>query len=98
MTRKVRQTTHVFQLFVTGTSPRASRTLKCLRAYCEQYFAGAYRLDVIDIYLRPKLARDADIVATPTLIKLKPLPMRRFVGDLSEAETLFGRALPRPVP
>lgn len=66
-----------------------------MRAFCENHFAGRYTLDVVDIYDRPKLAVDAQVIATPTLIKLKPLPVRRFVGDLTGADVLFGLPLPR---
>ena len=95
MTRRTKKATYVFRLYVTGESPRGTRTLNRLRAYCEDHFAGRYTLDVIDIYVRPKAAREAQVVATPTLVKVFPLPARRFVGDLTGAKTLFGLELPR---
>ena len=51
-------------------------------------------LEVIDIYQMPALAKDQQIIATPTLIRVLPAPLRRFIGDLSRVErVLFGLEL-----
>jgi len=58
---------------------------------CEEHLRGRYELEVIDIYQLPALAKDDQIVATPTLVKVLPAPLRRLIGDLSKMErVLFG--------
>ncbi len=86
----------VLRLFVTGMTPRSSQAVSTIKAICEEYLRGSYQLDVIDLYRYPALARDEQIVATPTLVKKFPLPLRRFIGDLSDKERiLFGLDLQR---
>lgn len=81
----------VLRLYVTGTTPTSARAIEHVRAVCEEHLKGRYELDVIDIYQLPSLAKDHQILATPTLIKVLPAPLRRFIGDLSKAEkVLFG--------
>ncbi len=97
--RRVRQAQHadgssgryVLRLYVTGMTPASVRAIERVQAICEEHLRGRYDLEVIDIYQLPALAKDQQIVATPTLIKVLPEPLRRFIGDLSRAETvLFG--------
>lgn len=76
------------RLYVSGTTTRSSRAIKNLRTLCDAYLPGGYTLEVIDIYQNPSAARDAQIIAVPTLMKLKPLPVRLLIGDLSDTATL----------
>jgi circadian clock protein KaiB len=70
------------------------RAIARVREICEEHLAGRYDLEVIDIYQLPALAKDEQIVATPTLVKVLPEPLRRFIGDLSRADRLiFGMDL-----
>lgn len=86
--------TYVLRLYVTGMTPRSSRAISTIKAFCEEHLAGRYDLEVVDIYQQPALARDEQIIATPTLVKKLPLPLRRFIGDLSDKERmLFGMDL-----
>lgn len=81
----------LLRLYVTGTTPTSRRAIERVREACEQHLQGRYALEVIDIYQLPALAKDEQIVATPTLIKVLPVPLRRFIGDLSRIEkVLFG--------
>ena len=57
-----------------------------LKRICEEHLAGRYRIEVIDLLKNPKLARDEQIVAIPTLVRKLPDPIRRIVGDLSDTE------------
>lgn len=77
---------HVLRLYVTGMTPRSIRAIANVRILCEQYLKGAYELKVIDIYQQPKLAAGEQIIATPTLIKHLPLPLRKVIGDMSDTE------------
>ena len=77
---------HVLRLYVTGMTPKSSRAIANVRKLCEQYLKGAYELKVIDIYQQPQLAKGEQIIATPTLIKQLPLPLRKLIGDMSDIE------------
>jgi circadian clock protein KaiB len=82
---------YLLRLYVTGTTPASSRAIEKVRGICEEYLRGRYDLEVIDIYQKPALAKDEQIIATPTLIKVLPAPLRRFIGDLSKMDkVLFG--------
>jgi circadian clock protein KaiB len=93
---------YVLKLYVTGTSPRTSVAISNLRRICEQELNGRYELKVIDVIEHPQLAEDEKILATPTLIKQLPPPLRRVIGDLSDKEkVLLGlelQPLQRPLP
>ncbi len=80
---------YVLRLFVSGATPRSTQAIANIKEFCETYLKGRYELEVIDIYQQPELARNAEIVATPTLIRKLPLPLRRLVGDLSKHERVL---------
>ncbi len=85
---------YLLRLYVTGTTSKSSRAIERVRSICEERFHGSYKLEVIDIYQKPALAKDEQIIATPTLIRVLPAPLRRYIGDLSKAEKiLFGMDL-----
>lgn len=85
---------HVLRLFVSGATPRSTRAIANLRRILEQALPGRYDLAVIDIYQDAQAARDHQVVAAPTLVKLAPEPVRRIIGDLSdEARVLRGLGL-----
>jgi len=75
----------VLRLYVSGNTPRSTRAIHNLRQMCEHYLQGRYSLEVIDIYHNPSAAKDAQIIAVPTLIKLLPAPRRLLIGDLSDS-------------
>jgi len=79
----------VLKLYVTGSSARAETAVANLRRICEQELAGQYELQIIDIVENPQLAEDEKILATPTLIKALPPPLRRVIGDLSDKEKVL---------
>jgi circadian clock protein KaiB len=79
-----KQPRYVLRLFITGTTSRSARAIANLRRVCEQRLRGEYDLEVVDIYQRPDAAREYQIVAAPTLVKLLPLPLRRIIGDLAD--------------
>lgn len=81
--------THVLRLFVTGMTPRSVEAVARLKGVCERHLAGRYELEVIDVYQQPGRAKSEQIVATPTLIKSLPAPLRRLVGDLSDVERVL---------
>ena len=80
---------YTMRLYVTGATPRSSRAIANLRKLCDQYLAGRYKLEIVDVYQQPELAKEEQILAAPTLIKQLPLPLRRLVGDLSDGEKVL---------
>ena len=80
---------YVLRLFITGMTPRAGRAIENVRAICEEHLAGRYELEVIDVYQQPALAKVAQIIAAPTLIKELPLPLRRIIGDMSNRDRVL---------
>jgi circadian clock protein KaiB len=91
--------TFVLRLYVTGTSPRSKQAIANLQHICEEELEGRYQLQIVDVLEHPQLAEDEKILATPTLIKQLPLPLRRVIGDLSDKEkVLFGLEVRAVVP
>ena len=81
---------YFLRLYVAGATARSRQALRHVYQLCEAEQKDNYELEVIDVYQQPELARDNQIVATPTLIKEFPRPVRRFVGSLMKATGLFG--------
>lgn len=79
---------YLLKLFVTGRSTRSERAVANLRRLCDRELPDRYDLMIIDILERPNLAEEERIMATPTLVRVMPLPVRRLVGDLSDAARL----------
>jgi circadian clock protein KaiB len=80
---------YVLRLFITGTTTRSARAIANLRRVCEERLRGEYDLEVVDIYQHPTAAREYQIVAAPTLVKMLPLPLRRIIGDLANTERVL---------
>jgi circadian clock protein KaiB len=80
---------YVFKLYITGASPTSQRAVANARKFCEEYLAGRFELRVIDIVKDPGIAKSAQLVVAPTLVKEFPLPVRRFIGDMSRTEKLL---------
>jgi circadian clock protein KaiB len=74
----------VLKLYVSGMTPRSRRAIDNLQKLCGENLPDSYDLEIIDIYQQPGLAKGAQIVAAPTLVKTMPLPLRRVIGDLSD--------------
>lgn len=81
--------TYVLKLYVAGNTPNSVRALKTLKNILEQEFQGVYALKVIDVLKNPQLAEDDKILATPTLSKILPPPVRKIIGDLSDRERVL---------
>jgi circadian clock protein KaiB len=79
------------RLYVAGQTPKSMTAFANLKAICEEYLAGRYRIEVIDLLQHPQLAAGDQIVAIPTLVRKLPEPLRKIVGDLRNTErTLVG--------
>jgi circadian clock protein KaiB len=88
---------YVLRLFVAGTTTRSQNAITNVRRICDQHLAGRFDLEVIDVYTHAAETRDFQIVATPTLVKVMPQPLRRIVGDLSDRDRVL-RGLDLDVP
>lgn len=88
----------VLRLFVAGKTARSERAISSLKHLCERELGGQYRVEVIDVLEDPSAAESQKVLATPTVIKELPLPVRRVIGDLSQADqVLVGLDLQRAV-
>ena len=83
------QARYRLRLFVTGSTPRSSRAIENMLRICEEYLKGRYEYEVVDVYQNPEATRELQIVATPTLVKLLPGPLRRVIGDLSDKQRVL---------
>ena len=82
---------YYLKLYITGQTSRSENAIRNLRQICAENLDEKYEIEIIDILEHPQLAEDERILATPTLIKSLPPPLRRLIGDLSETEkVLFG--------
>ncbi|HEY6011184.1 MAG TPA: circadian clock KaiB family protein [Nitrospirota bacterium] len=80
---------YVLKLYVTGLTPASTRAITNIKKICEEHLQGRYELEVVDIYQQPVLAKGEQIIAAPTLIKKLPLPLRKFIGDLSDSDRIL---------
>jgi len=80
---------YVLRLYVTGSTPRSARAISNIRKICEEHLEGRYDLEIVDIAQHPTLAEGEQIIAAPTLIKKLPLPLRRFIGDMSHTQRIL---------
>src|SRR5262245_14894556 len=80
---------YALTLYVTGHTPQSNRAILNLKKLCNEHLIGRHNLKVIAIDQQPALARDAQIIAAPTLIKRLPVPVRKFIGDMSNEERLL---------
>lgn len=81
--------TYVLKLYVAGNTPNSVKALKTLKTILEDEFQGVYALKVIDVLKNPQLAEEDKILATPTLAKILPPPVRKIIGDLSDRERVL---------
>jgi circadian clock protein KaiB len=82
------------RLYVAGSTPKSLAAVANLKKICEEHLAGRYTVEIVDLLKNPRLAKDDQIVAIPTLVRKLPEPLRKIVGDLSDTErALVGLSL-----
>jgi circadian clock protein KaiB len=74
------------RLYTAGASPKSAAAFRNLEQICEDHLAGHYHIEVIDLMTNPQIAQDEQIIAVPTIVRERPLPIRRIIGDLSDTE------------
>lgn len=88
----------LLRLYITGNTPRSLKAVSDMGEICSEELEGKVDLEIIDVLKRPQLAEDEKILATPTVIKEVPPPLRRIIGDLSDKEkVLLGLDLVRGI-
>jgi circadian clock protein KaiB len=90
------ESTYELTLFVSGASDLAARAIANARRLCDIHLHGRCHLSVVDVHENPAAVLNSSLLATPTLVKNLPLPVRRVVGDLSHTDKVL-RALDLPV-
>ena len=74
------------RLYTAGQSPKSLAALSNLKRICDEHLPGRYSIEVIDLMKNPRLAKDDQIVAIPTVVRKLPAPLRKVIGDLSDEE------------
>jgi circadian clock protein KaiB len=77
------------RLYVAGQTEKSVTAFSNLQKICEEHLAGKYRIEVVDLLINPRLARDDQIIALPTLVRRLPPPLRKIIGDLSKTERVL---------
>jgi circadian clock protein KaiB len=87
--KDIKKEKYLLKLYVTGMTPRSMKAIMNIKEICEEHLQGRYELEIIDIFQQPVLAKGEQIIAAPTLIKSLPLPLRRFIGDMSATDKIL---------
>jgi len=77
------------RLYVAGQTPKSIRAFANLKRICEEYLAGKYRIEVVDLMENPQLAQRDQILAVPTLVRKLPPPIKKIIGDLSNTKQVL---------
>ena len=80
---------YVLRLYVAGATPKSTQSIITIKEICQKYMKARYELEVIDIYQQPVLAKGEQIIATPTLVKKLPPPLRRFIGNMADVDRIL---------
>ena len=81
---------YVLRLYITGATHHSMEAVKNIKILCESHLQDdEYDLDIIDVYQQPYLAKEEQIIAAPTLVKIEPHPVRRIIGDMSDTEKIL---------
>jgi circadian clock protein KaiB len=81
-----KQYQYKLQLYVSGMSSKSMIAISNVKHFCEQYIKDDFELSIIDIYKNPELAVVHQIVFSPSLIKLLPLPKKTLIGNFADTE------------
>ena len=89
--KEMEKAQYVLRLYVAGMTPRSAEAIRRVTEFAEKHLTEQYELEIIDIYQKPALVQGEQIIAVPTLVKVLPEPLRRFIGDMhDEDKLLFG--------
>jgi circadian clock protein KaiB len=83
------QNEYLLRLYVAGQTPKSLQAFSNLKRICEEHLAGRYQLEIIDLLMNPGLARGDQILALPALVRQLPPPVKKIIGDFSNAERVL---------
>ncbi|MCO5951061.1 MULTISPECIES: circadian clock KaiB family protein [Mucilaginibacter] len=86
---KTKEYKYELRLYIAGKTAKSQLALANLNKYCEEYLEGEYKIEVIDLLIKPQLAEGDQIFAVPTLVRKVPEPIRKVIGDLSNEEKVL---------
>ncbi len=86
---QARNQKYLLRLYVVGMTKRSKQAIGSIKEICEQHLKGRYDLEVLDVLRDPVLAVGEQIIAAPTLVKKLPLPLRKFIGDMSDTQRIL---------
>jgi circadian clock protein KaiB len=84
-----REDTYRLRLYVAGRTPKSTQALTNLKQICEEHLQGRYEIEIVDLLVSPQLARGDQILAVPTLVRRRPEPIKKIIGDLSNTERVL---------
>ena len=87
--KKTGEEKYILRLYVAGMTTKSKQAIQSVKQICDEHLKDRCDLEVIDVFRQPVLAKGEQIIATPTLIKKLPLPLRKFIGDMSKAERIL---------
>jgi circadian clock protein KaiB len=80
---------YVLRLYVAGATLKSTEAILNIKKICEEHLKSRYKLEVIDIYQQPILAKGEQIIAAPTLVKKLPPPLRKFIGSMHDVDRIL---------
>jgi circadian clock protein KaiB len=86
-----RKERYVLRLYIAGNSPRSRGAIRCVRTICDKHIPGEVDLEVYDLHQQPWMARQAEVVAAPTLVKELPPPLKRIIGSLTDIDDVLAK-------
>lgn len=87
--KKTGKEKYILRLYIAGMTTKSKRAIQSVKQICEEHLKDRCDLEVIDVFQQPVLAKGEQIIATPTLLRKLPLPLRRFIGDMAETERIL---------
>ena len=79
----------ILRLYIAGQTPNSVTAIANLKKICEDKLKGKYRIEVVDLLLKPQLAKGDQIIAIPTLVRRLPPPVKKIIGNLSKSESVI---------
>lgn len=77
------------RLYIAGQTPNSIAAIANLKMICEEKLKGKYRIEVVDLLVKPQLAKGDQIIAIPTLVRRLPPPVKKIIGNLSKTESVM---------
>lgn len=78
-----------FRLYIAGNATRSRHAVQSLMRLAERHLPGTVRVEIIDVYQETERAKADHVIAVPTLIRLRPQPTRRVLGDFSDERSIL---------